>query len=126
MTRRRIFVFGSNLQGIHGAGAAKFARDHYGAHPGVGEGLTGEAYALPTKHTPSKGMSLTEIHGSLHRFAKFAKSHPETDFLLTAVGCGLAGFTPDFLQRIMPHFTDNVYIQARLAQGDPPPDIPYG
>ena len=116
--RRRIFVFGSNAQGVHGAGAARYARMYYGAELGVGEGLTGEAYALPTKHTQYKTMSLQEVQLAMQRFALFAKEHPEMDFLLTSVGCGLAGFTPEQIGKIMPRLSDNVYIQARLAQSN--------
>jgi len=87
-----IFVFGSNLLGIHGAGAAKFARFHHGAKIGVGEGITGNSYALPTKFTPRRGMPLSEIQKKINTFLKFAKYHPEMNFQVTQIGCGLGGW----------------------------------
>lgn len=114
--RRRIFVFGSNLRGIHGAGAARHAADHYGAQRGVGEGLAGDSYALPTCHAPGDPMSLSEIDGHADRFAHFAYQHPELDFLLTAVGCGIAGHKPADIMALFSRLPDNVYVQAKLAQ----------
>jgi hypothetical protein len=57
----KIFVFGSNRKGIHGAGSAKIAAKEYGAEFGVGEGRTGQAYAIPTKETPYQRMRLREV-----------------------------------------------------------------
>lgn len=117
--RLRIFVFGSNLRGIHGAGAARFAAEHYGAQRGVGEGLTGDSYALPTCHGPGDPMTLAEIQYCAATFAAFAHDHPETDFLLTAVGCGIAGHEPAEIMALFPILPDNVYVQAKLAQATP-------
>lgn len=88
-----IFVFGSNLSGIHGAGAAKFAQLNRGAEWGVGEGLTGNAYALPTVGEHISPMTLETAKPHVERFIQFAKDHPEMQFQVTRVGCGLAGFT---------------------------------
>ena len=93
MTMRDIFVFGSNLAGIHGAGAAAYAHKNYGAAWGVGEGLTGESYALPTKGRAIETIPLAYVGSAIHRFADFARGHPEMLFHLTPVGCGLAGFS---------------------------------
>ena len=93
MTRRDIFVFGSNRAGIHGAGAALYAKQHYGAKTGVGEGMTGESYALPTKGFQIEFLPLFEVGTAIHTFADFARAHPAMLFHLTPVGCGLAGFT---------------------------------
>lgn len=89
---REIFVFGSNLAGRHGAGAALFARNHYGAEYGIGEGLTGDSYALPTKDAHIQTLPYHKIDKAIARFLAFAKEHPEMRFLLTPVGCGLAGY----------------------------------
>ena len=89
---KEIFVFGSNRAGVHGMGAALDARRVYGAEHGVGEGMTGCCYALPTKHTPRLAMSLAEISEAAGRFLDFSRRHPELRFRLTKVGCGLAGF----------------------------------
>ena len=98
---RPIFVFGSNRLGIHGAGAAKFARNHFGAQLGVGEGLTGQSYALPTKHDPRSTLPYDDVVESVFRFLATAKSHPDLSFFLTPVGTGFAGFS---LAEIAPLF----------------------
>ena len=92
MSNNLIFVFGSNLQGIHGAGAAKHAAQHYGAVRGQGEGLQGRSYALPTKATPYQTLAIEELWDSIETFLTFASSRPDLNFFVTKVGCGLAGF----------------------------------
>jgi hypothetical protein len=88
-----IFVFGSNTLGIHGAGAAKHAHRFYNAKKGVGEGPTGEAYALPTKHSPSTSMTLEDVEKSVKKFLHYASENQDKNFRITQVGCGLGGFT---------------------------------
>ncbi|MEY2153064.1 SLOG family protein [Rhodanobacter sp. 115] len=87
-----IFVFGSNLAGRHGRSAALVANRYFGAELGVGEGLTGSAYALPTKDAALNSLSLPAVMASIERFLAFARHHPELEFEVTRVGCGLAGF----------------------------------
>lgn len=88
-----IFVFGSNLDGRHGRGAAAYARDAFGAEAGVGEGLTGDAYAVPTKDEALRPLPLQRVLSGLGRFFEFARGEgSELQFRLTRVGCGLAGF----------------------------------
>ena len=87
-----IFVFGSNLAGRHGKGAAKFAREQYGAVYGVGEGPTGHAYALPTKDQGLRTRTLPNIQNSVRTFIAYARSRPDLEFTVTRVGCGLAGY----------------------------------
>lgn len=91
-----VFVFGSNLAGIHGKGAALHARQYYGAKYGQGRGMTGSAYALPTKATPRETLPLTAIKEYIDEFIDFAKAHPEKRFAITRVGCGLAGYNWTF------------------------------
>lgn len=88
-----VFVFGSNFAGRHGKGAALTAKNEWGAQYGVGEGRTGNAYALPTKDENIQPRSLESIHESLNRFLDYAATEPYTYFMLTAVGTGLAGYT---------------------------------
>lgn len=88
-----IFVFGSNLSGYHGAGAARYARLHKGAVMGVGEGMTGHSYALPTKGLNISYMPLDEVAIHVSKFLEYAAKHPGDQFQVTCVGCGLAGFT---------------------------------
>ena len=96
-----VFVFGSNLAGLHGAGAAKHATKVHGAVFGVGEGRTGNAYALPTKNMSIRTRSLHEVKDSIAAFLHYARKHPDELFQVTRVGCGLAGYTDD---QIAPNF----------------------
>lgn len=91
-----IFVFGSNLAGRHGAGAALFANQWYGAVRGVGCGPTGRAYAIPTKDHDMNVLRLLRIAEHVHDFLEYARRHPELKFFVTRIGCGYAGYTnPD-------------------------------
>lgn len=87
----RIFVFGSNLAGRHGKGAALHARKYYGAEPGVGAGMTGHSYALPTKNADLTSRTLFEVLDAYADFFDFAASKPDIEFMFTRAGCGLAG-----------------------------------
>jgi hypothetical protein len=89
----KIFVFGSNQRGIHGAGTAKLAVQQYGAQYRVGEGRTGNAYAIPTKATPYKVRRLFDIQASVDMFLEYARAHTDLTFHVMRIGCGLAGFT---------------------------------
>jgi len=88
-----VFVFGSNLAGIHGAGAAKQAL-RWGAVRGVGEGLMGRTYALPTKDARLVTLPLPRIAERIATFLLVAASYRHRRFLVTAIGCGLAGYQP--------------------------------
>lgn len=88
----RIFVFGSNLAGRHGKGAALYARRHCGAIYGQGEGLQGRSYAIPTKDERLQTLSIERIAAGINRFIAFCIKHPELQFDITPVGCGLAGY----------------------------------
>ncbi len=90
-----IFVFGSNLAGRHGKGAALTARKDYGAVYGVGVGLTGRSYAIPTKDHYLGILPLPVIELHVMRFKQFAKENPQYTFKVTRVGCGLAGYTDE-------------------------------
>ena len=82
-----IFVFGSNLHGMHGGGAARVAFLHFGAIYGQGVGLQGQSYAIPTMQGGTE-----TIRPYVDEFILFAKNHPELTFLVTRIGCGIAGF----------------------------------
>jgi hypothetical protein len=109
-----IFVFGSNLDGVHGAGAAKYARLYRGAQMGVGEGMTGDSYALPTVGHNLARMSLAEIEPNVVRFLDFARQEHDRIFALTPVGCGLAGHAkPDIWAMLSRHgLPRNVYLTS--------------
>ena len=87
----RIFVFGSNRGGKHGAGAALEARLRYGALLGQGEGLVGKSYAIPTTTANFECLSLEEIEQYVETFVLFTLENPDMEFFVTRVGCGLAG-----------------------------------
>ena len=102
----QIFVFGSNHFGHHAGGAARYALDHFGAEWGNGEGLQGQSYAIPTME------GLVRTRQAVERFIAFAKAHPELTFLVTPIGCGIAGYTAD---EIAPFFNgakdiENIYL----------------
>lgn len=90
-----VFVFGSNLAGVHGAGAAKQAREQFGAVFGTGIGLQGQSYAIPTKNQFIMTMSLRRIKPFVLAFIVFATRFPEKKFMVTQIGCGHAGYTPE-------------------------------
>ena len=87
-----IFVFGSNLAGRHGKGAALFAKQHHGAIQGIGRGPQGDSYAIPTKDSQLQPLGLHAINVHISTFVNYAKQHPELEFNVTRVGCGLAGY----------------------------------
>lgn len=88
-----IFVFGSNLAGRHGAGAAKEARLKYGAIYGQAMGRQGNSYAIPTKDEHLRPLPLEDIHDYVDTFRNYAIAHPELRFNVTRIGCGLAGYS---------------------------------
>lgn len=98
-----IFVFGSNMAGRHGKGAALVARERYGAVPGVGIGRRGDSWAIPTKGNDLQPLPVGHIRSYVKNFIYYAKEHPELNFFLTRVGCGLAGYTD---HQIAPLFKD--------------------
>ena len=85
-----IFVFGSNLAGFHGGGAARIAYEQFGAEWGVGVGRTGQCYAIPTMQG-----GLETIRPYVDEFIHYAEQHPELTFFVTRIGCGIAGFTDE-------------------------------
>ncbi len=92
MNNKKIFVFGSNLAGRHGKGAALTAYRNHGAIYGQGVGLQGDSYAIPTKDEDIKTLPLHKIKQYVEAFVKFAKLNPEMKFEVTRIGCGLAGY----------------------------------
>lgn len=82
-----VFVFGSNLAGRHGSGAARLAYNRFGAIWGIGVGLQGHSYAIPTMHG-----GVEAIKPYVDQFIDFACMHPQYTFLVTKIGCGIAGF----------------------------------
>jgi hypothetical protein len=92
---RTIFVFGSNLSGIHGAGAAKQALQHWGASKGIGSGLSRQSYAIPTKasYRDDHGLPLPVIAKHIREFISVARFFGQTTFLVTPIGTGFANYS---------------------------------
>ena len=108
-----VFVFGSNLRGWHQGGAAKHAQRYFGAIWGQGEGLQGQSYAIPTMQG-----SVDTIKPYVDDFITYARAHPDKRFLVTPIGCGIAGFTPG---QIAPLFRnaieeDNIILPFEFVQ----------
>lgn len=128
MSARTIFVFGSNLAGKHAGGAARHAFDQRGAIWGQGEGLQGESYALPTMSAGFQPLPLDQIAGHVTAFLEVARARPELTFQVTAVGCGIAGFTPDQIGPMFEGAPGNCELPGEFVaaleearEGAPPP-----
>lgn len=103
LEKNEIFVFGSNLVGAHGGGAARLAYERFGALWGQGVGLQGQSYAIPTMQG-----GVETIEPYVDEFVKFAKEHQELTFLVTRIGCGIAGFKDS---EIAPLFKEALEVQ---------------
>lgn len=90
---KHVFVFGSNTAGRHGRGAALDAANYWGAEHYQNDGRCGQSYAIPTKNAMLRPLPLWEIRQGVQDFLAYAQEHPEITFLVTAVGCGLAGYS---------------------------------
>lgn len=90
LENNEIFVFGSNLKGLHGGGAARIAYQKFGAQWGKGVGIQGNSYGIPTMHG-----GVDVIKPYVDKFIEFALSNKEYTFLVTRIGCGIAGFSPN-------------------------------
>lgn len=107
-----VFVFGSNLSGHHGAGAARTAVFKFGAVNGKGAGLQGKSYGIPTKDRNINTLPIYKIAPHVNRFIKFCIRNEKKNFLVTEIGCGLAGYKP---KQIAPLFIEakninNIYL----------------
>ena len=104
-----IFVFGSNLAGMHGGGAAYIAYRKFGAIMGQGVGLQGQSYGIPTMQG-----GVETIKPYVDDFIEFAKAHPELTFLVTRIGCGIAGFTDEEIAPLFAeaHEVGNIVLPA--------------
>lgn len=103
----KIFVFGSNLAGIHAAGAAREAKESYGAINSYGIGLLGMSYAIPTKDVNIKTLPLYAINLAVANFLVFAHERPAMLFYVTAIGTGLAGYTHAQIAPMFRHASEN-------------------
>ena len=110
-----VFVFGSNLAGRHGKGAALTAKQKYNAEYGVGVGRTGDAYAIPTKDEELKVLPINIIKGHIEDFIGYAYDNPDDRFILTPIGTGYAGYSVNTIRGILDEYVedygwpDNIY-----------------
>ena len=106
-----IFVFGSNKAGIHGAGAALYAKKYRGAKQGIGEGIVGDSYALPTKGFKIEEIPFFEIKNSVNRFIEVAEywALRGAEFQVTRVGCGLGGKKDSDIAPLFKEAPDNCF-----------------
>jgi len=111
-----IFVFGSNLAGRHGKGAALTAVKEYGASYGVAYGLQGSSYAIPTKDAQLKTLPLSEIEKYVKMFIEFAYEHPSLTFQVTRIGCGLAGYSDADIHPMFANAPDNCILPTGWRQ----------
>lgn len=112
LKENQIFVFGSNLSGNHAGGAAKQAKEQFGAREGVGEGLTGQSYAFPTigyefHRFADRGLNLQRSRDNLY---KTCREKPDKDFLLTKVGCGIAGHSEEKMKALFTNPPENLFL----------------
>lgn len=107
LEKNEIFVFGSNLAGAHGGGAAYIAYKKFGAIWGQGVGLQGQSYGIPTMQG-----GVETIKPYVDEFIEFARQHPEYTFLVTRIGCGIAGFTNEEISPLFAaaHDVDNIVL----------------
>jgi len=111
-----IFVFGSNLAGRHGKGAALYAKRHYGAVTGQGYGHHGNSYAIPTKDDNLKTLPLDVIEAFVVGFRHYAAENPHLRFRLTPIGCGLAGYHPTDIAPMFRGAPENIFIPSEFKE----------
>ena len=115
MVDEPVFVFGSNLAGRHGKGAALWARQHRGAVYGKAWGRQGNSYAIPTKDEYIRTLPLYDIEVWVGKFLMYARQNPDHLFQLTPIGCGLAGYKPEQIAPMFADAPDNVIIPPEFA-----------
>jgi len=120
----RVFVFGSNLAGRHGAGAALFAHQHHGAVYGLGKGPQGNSYAIPTKDFQLKTLPLEQIKAYVTEFLFYARLRPDLTFEVTRIGCGLAGYKDEDISPMFQDAPENCILPESWRVRDRRPDQP--
>jgi hypothetical protein len=107
-----IFVFGSNLSGIHGAGAARVAMEKFDAVYGQGVGFTGDCYAIPTKDESIRTLPLERIKEYVEEFKKVAESDADLTYVVTKIGCGLAGYKNEEIAPLFKGASSNCWFHS--------------
>ncbi|TQR69607.1 hypothetical protein E2K73_04760 [Acinetobacter sp. RF15A] len=105
-----VFVFGSNMAGQHGGGAARTALEHFGAVMGVGRGWSGQSYAIPTMNEHLQQMPLSQIQHYIDDFKLYTKNHPKIKYFITSIGCGIAGYKVEEIAPMFKGISHNVIL----------------
>lgn len=110
----QVFVFGSNLAGLHRGGAARTAKEYFGALQGVGRGWSGQSFAIPTLNEHFQPMPLSQIAHYIEDFKIYTKNHPSITYFVTSVGCGGAGYQPKDIAPLFKGISNNVILPIRF------------
>ena len=118
LKENQIFVFGSNMNGNHAGGAARLAVEKFGAIMGKAEGIQGRSYAIPTLDKDMQKVTEEELLVFLENFGNYANEHPEREFLLTAIGTGIAGFDASYMAYMVlrANLPDNVTLPKEFVK----------
>ena len=118
LKENQIFVFGSNMNGNHAGGAARLAVEKFGAIMGQAEGIQGQSYAIPTLDEDMEKVTEEDLINYLGNLRHFANEHPEKEFLLTAIGTGIAGFDTNYMAYMVlrANFPGNVTIPEEFSK----------
>jgi hypothetical protein len=113
---KNVFVFGSNESGMHGGGAAKTAYLYHGARWKFSYGHEGNSFAIPTKNQQLRTLGLETINSYVEGFIAYAEGHPELEFKVTRIGCGLAGLADKDMALMFRHAPENCSFDTAWQQ----------
>lgn len=116
LKENQIFVFGSNMIGNHGGGAARQAKEQFGAEEGIGEGLSGKTYAFPTLERDMNKRGIKGLERSRDRFFATAKALPEKEFLMTPVGIGIANYSVEEIAPLFRNAPNNIVLPEEFKE----------
>lgn len=118
LEENEIIVVGTNLGGRHFGGAARFAADFFGLAEGVGVGRSGRSYGFPTLNEDFTKRTLPQIRDSVIDLYEYAKQNPQKTFLVTKVGCGIAGFTTEEIRDCLVDYDkpENVVLPKEFSE----------
>ena len=118
LTPNQVFVFGSNANGYHIGGAARQAYDHFGAVWGQAGGMQGQSYGIITLDEDMQKVSIDYIGRQLQALNLQAGAMPDKEFLLTLIGCGIAGFSIEEIKSecIKIKWNDNVVVPEEFKE----------
>ena len=114
----QIFVFGSNIAGKHMGGAALYAKEHFGALEGFGRGWYGQSYAFPTLDENFQKRDRIRLESTRDHLYKVAKNNPDKEFLMTAVGTGIAGYSHKYMKSLFVNAPKNVILPLEWLDDD--------